>query len=59
MTSPERQQKGQSMVEFLIVAAALSAALFVPLPSGQNSAQTLASAIKGSFQAFSFFISLP
>lgn len=49
---------GQSSVEFLVVAAALVMALFVPYLHGESVATLLLRALMRSMQARSFFISV-
>jgi hypothetical protein len=53
-------QRGQSMVEYAIVCTVFAVALFTPIPAYQMSAaQMLADALRKSYKALSFFLSLP
>jgi Flp pilus assembly protein TadG len=53
-------QRGQSMVEYAIVCTVFAVALFAPVPGSQMSAaQMLADALRKSYKALSFFLSLP
>lgn len=53
-------QRGQSMVEYAIICAVLTVALFAPLPGDQMSAaQKLADALRQTYWALSYFFSLP
>jgi hypothetical protein len=57
-----RGLRGQSMVEYVVVCAALAAALFVPLPGSQPRqavGQLLASKIHDLYDNLTFFLSLP
>jgi hypothetical protein len=57
-----RGLRGQSMVEYVIVCAALAAARFVPLPGSQPQqavGQMLASKIHDLYDNLTFFLSLP
>ena len=57
---PPGTQRGQSMVEYAVVCALFGLVLFVPLPGSQMSvAQLLADALRKSYSALSFFLSLP
>jgi sulfur transfer protein SufE len=52
-------QRGQSTIEYALVAAGLAAALFVVEFKGQTAAQYLAAAVRAFFQNLSFYLSLP
>jgi len=53
-------QRGQSMVEYLVVCSALALALFAPIPGYQETAaQLLADRLRDFYSALSFFLSLP
>lgn len=53
-------QRGQSTTEYIIGCAVLVLALFAPLPPDQTSnAQRLAEALRQSYIALSYFLSLP
>jgi hypothetical protein len=52
------RQKGQAAVEFLVVSAALAAALFVPYLNGRSVAGLLLHALMECFRARSFLISI-
>jgi Flp pilus assembly protein TadG len=55
-------QRGQSMVEYAIICTVLTLALFVPIPGSQppqSAAQMLADALRQSYRALSYFLSLP
>ena len=55
-----RGQRGQSMVEYAVIAGVLAAALFVPLPGQQDAAGAfLAGKIRDFYDALTYFISLP
>jgi hypothetical protein len=57
-----RAQRGQSMTEYLVVAGALAAALFFPVPGITPSAtvgQLLAGKIGDLYDNLTFFLSLP
>ena len=56
-----RAQRGQGMVEYTVITAALVAALFTPnaLFNGQTGAAYLAEQVKAFYRNFSHFISLP
>jgi hypothetical protein len=60
------KQRGQSMMEYVVVTAALAAALFLPVPEGQADNQNgkpvwqyLASSFEVGYERFSHAISLP
>jgi hypothetical protein len=54
---------GQSFVEYLIVLAAVSTLLTLPLnfdgPNGRTAAVYLADSVRAFYQSLTFFISLP
>jgi hypothetical protein len=50
---------GQASIEYLVVSAALVAALFMVDVGGRTMAQHLADMVRAFFRNFSFFISLP
>ena len=50
---------GQAMVEYLVVAAGLVAALFFVEIDGRNGAQLLAELIRQFFRNLTYFLSLP
>jgi hypothetical protein len=53
-------QRGQSMVEYAVLCVVFGLALFLPVPGHQMSAgQMLADALRNSYKALSFFLSLP
>ncbi len=53
-------QRGQSMIEYVIICTVLALALFAPLPPDQTSnAQKLAEALRQNYIALSYFLSLP
>ncbi len=57
-----RTQRGQAMVEYLVVGVALAVALFVPVPGiqpAQTAGQMLASKIHDLYDNLTFFFSLP
>ena len=56
---PRIPARGQSTIEYAVVAAGLAAALFVVEFKGQTAAQYLAAAVRAFFQNLSFFLSLP
>ena len=59
-TPSHRGQRGQSMVEYAVIAGVLAAALFVPLPGTQEAAGAfLAGKIRDFYNALTYFISLP
>ncbi len=58
--SLRRGQLGQSMVEYVIIAAALVAALLLPFPGSQESVcQLLCDSIRNFYSSLTLFISLP
>jgi hypothetical protein len=55
-------QRGQSMVEYVVLCAVFGLVLFLPVPGSQPSvtaAQMLANALRSFYSAVSFFLSLP
>jgi Flp pilus assembly pilin Flp len=54
-------QRGQSMVEYVVICSLLALALFAPIPGEQNrtAAQMLADAVRQAYSSLSFFLSLP
>jgi hypothetical protein len=55
-------QRGQSMVEYLVICAALAAALFAPVPNSnppQAVGAYLTTKIYQTYQNLTFFFSLP
>ncbi|HUI60949.1 MAG TPA: hypothetical protein VLX90_12030 [Steroidobacteraceae bacterium] len=57
-----RHQRGQGMVEYLVVGTALAVALFVPVPGvqpAQTVGQMLAGRIHDLYYNLTFFLSLP
>jgi len=55
-----RDQRGQSMVEYVVICVALALALFAPVPGTQQAAgQLLATKIHDLYTYLTFFISLP
>jgi len=57
---PRWRQRGQSMIEYVVICAVLAAALFVPIPGTQKSAgQLLADSVGGLYSSLTFFLSLP
>jgi hypothetical protein len=57
---PRRRQRGQSMIEYVVICAVLVAALFVPIPGTQTTAsQLLANSVRGLYGSLTFFLSLP
>lgn len=59
--SRRRTQRGQSMIEYLVVAAAMVSAMFVVdvTTDGKTAAQLLADSIRIFFRGLTYFISLP
>jgi hypothetical protein len=59
--SRPRTQRGQSMVEYLLVTAAMVSAMFVidVTTDGKTTAQLLAESIRVFFRGLTYFISLP
>jgi len=57
---PLRTAQGQAMIEYIIVAGVLTAALFVPVPIADNMsvADYLARAVRSFFRAYSFLVSV-
>jgi hypothetical protein len=53
-----RKSNGQAMVEFLLVSAALAAALFLPYLHGRSVAAVLIRALMECFRARSYLISI-
>jgi hypothetical protein len=57
-----RDQRGQSMVEYLVIGVALTIALFFPVP-GVNPPQTVGQMLAGKihdlYDNLTFFLSLP
>jgi len=54
------RQSGQSTIAYVILCAALAAALLVPLPPNNlTAAQQLAQAVRSYYSDLTFFISLP
>jgi hypothetical protein len=61
IAGPHRQ-RGQSMIEYTLVAAALAAALFVPVPGTQPpqaAGELLAAKVHDFYSRLTFFLSLP
>ncbi len=61
-TGGHRGQRGQSMVEYAVIAGVLAAALFVPLPGTQPQQAAgafLAGKIRDFYNDLTYFISLP
>jgi Flp pilus assembly pilin Flp len=54
-----QKQSGQAMVEYVLIAAALTAALFVVEFGGRTGAQHLADMIRAFFRNLTYFLSLP
>ncbi len=55
-----RLQRGQAMVEYTVIGAALMVALFVvDYPGGRTGAQYLADLIRLFFRNLTYFLSLP
>ncbi|WP_374676082.1 hypothetical protein [Ideonella sp.] len=54
-----RRQCGQALIEYVIVASVLAAALFTVEFGGRTGAQYLADMIRAFFRSLSYFISLP
>jgi hypothetical protein len=55
-------QRGQSMVEYIVIGTVLVLALFAPIPGSQpqmSAAQMLADALRQFYRALSYFLSLP
>ena len=65
MITVRRQPPGQSVVEYIVVCAALSFALFVPIPDGaggepaRTTVQMLLDAVQLAYQHISHAISYP
>lgn len=60
MIRPRRPPvRGQSLLEYAIVAALLAGALFVVEYDGRTGAQYLAEMIRLTFRSFSYYLSLP
>lgn len=54
------RQSGQSTIAYVIICAALAAALLVPLPPNNlTAAQQLAQAVRSYYADLTFFLSLP
>ena len=56
------RQRGQSMIEYTLVAAAVAAALFVPVPGTQPpqaAGELLAGKIHDLYSSLTLFLSLP
>jgi hypothetical protein len=53
-----RIQGGQVATEYLVVVAAVAAAMLVPVSGGQSAAQLLATAMRDFFLNFSFMVSV-
>ena len=62
---PRLRQRGQSLMEYTVVCAALAVALFVPVPGAdgpegsRTTVQILLDGFRNAYQRFSFTISLP
>lgn len=52
-------QRGQALVEYVVVASVLATALFTFEFGGKTGAQYLADMIRAFFRSLSYFISLP
>lgn len=53
-------QAGQAMLEYLIIAGILAAAMFVvDVSNGKTVAQLLADGVRAFYRSLSYFISLP
>lgn len=52
-------QRGQALVEYIVVASVLATALFTFEFGGKTGAQYLADMIRAFFRSLSYFISLP
>ena len=60
MSGRRHEQRGQAMVEYIVVASVLVAALFVfDYPGGKTGAQFLADMVKAFYRGLSFYFSLP
>ncbi|MGC4027970.1 MAG: hypothetical protein QM696_03725 [Steroidobacteraceae bacterium] len=57
-TLPRSQVRGQALAEYLIVCAALTAALFLPYAEGHSVAALLASALVEYLRGLSFVTSI-
>ncbi len=58
MKIPRRRQSGQAIAEFLLLAAALSAALLLPFLQGQSVATLLLSTLGDYLRSQSFLLSI-
>ncbi|MDB6063403.1 MAG: hypothetical protein JWM78_3506 [Verrucomicrobiaceae bacterium] len=56
-----KKQQGVTMVEYLVVAAAMAIALLIPVPNGggKNATQLLMDAIKENHHAYLWGMSMP
>jgi hypothetical protein len=52
-------QRGQSTIEYALVAAGLAAALFVVEYDGRTAAQYLANAVRAVYASLTYYLSLP
>lgn len=52
------KQGGQVATEYLVVTAAIVAAMLVPVANGESAARLLAEAIRNFFLNFSFMVSV-
>jgi hypothetical protein len=58
MKIPRRRQSGQAIAEFLLLAAALSAALLLPFLQGRSVATLLLSTLGDYLRSQSFLLSI-
>jgi len=56
-----KKQRGVTMIEYLVVSAAMAVALLVPVPdsNGKNATQLLMDAIKENHHAYLWGMSMP
>jgi len=58
-TWQRRLQRGQSMVEYLVVATAMVLGMFFIEVKGKTSAQFMADMFRSFFKSLTYFLSLP
>jgi hypothetical protein len=61
MTRPflNGRQRGQAMIEYVVIGSVLVSALFIVDIDGKTGAQYLADMFKAFFRNFSYYLSLP
>lgn len=57
---PGQVQRGQAMIEYLLVTAAVAIVMFIPTPvtNGMSLADFLARAVRAFFRGYSFMVSV-